>query len=159
MVNRLRVLVAIMSFMLVVFPVMSKERSGVQMAVDLKATGEQAKQNSIPVMMFFAAEDCGFCERLEADHLHNMANSNEYQKKIIIRKVVIDSYGDLRNFSGKVVDNSTFSDDYNIQVTPTLVLVDNKGVRVGRRIVGYNGSDFFGTEIDNVIELATQKIR
>ena len=149
-------------------PVVSKESAseennseevGVKMAVDLKATGEYAKKKNIPIMIFFAAEDCVYCERLEADYLHAMANSAEYRNKVVIRKVVIDSYDDFRDFKGKTVEASDYSDDFDIQVTPTLVFLNHKGERVGKRIFGYNASGFFGSELDEFIDNATIKLK
>ncbi len=131
----------------------------VSMASNLKLTAESAKKQQLPLMMFFAAEDCVFCERLEADYLNAMANSEEYKHKVIIRKIVIDSYDEFSDFNGKRVEASDFSDKYNIQVTPTLVLVDHQGSRVARRIIGYNDSGFFGAELDNAIESASKNIR
>ena len=139
--------------------VFSQEAVGVKMAVDLQNSSQEAKQQKIPVMLFFAAEDCHYCERLEADYLHGMANNEEYQKRVIIRKVVVDDYDSLRDFSGEVVETSDFSDDFNIQVTPTLVFVDHNGTRVSKRIVGYNASGFFGAELDNVINTAIDRLK
>lgn len=135
------------------------EDGGVKLAVDLKAAGDQAKQRNIPLMIFFAAEDCEFCERLEGDYLYAMSISGEYKKRVLIRKVVIDSYDMFRDFNGKVVEASDFSDDYNIQVTPTLVFTDHRGNRLSRRIIGYNASGFFGAELDEAINMAIKHVR
>jgi len=137
----------------------SKTNDGVVLAVNLKAAGEQARQKKIPLMIFFAAEECEFCERLEADYLSAMANSDAYRQRVLIRKVVIDSYDDFLDFSGKDIEADVFSDKYNIQVTPTLVFVDHKGVSIARRIIGYNASGFFGAELDELIDAASAGLR
>ena len=152
------------SILFFTLPVVSQEsapigQGGVKMATDLEATGRYAKKKQIPIMMFFAAEDCAYCERLEADYLHGMANSTKYKDRVVIRKVVIDSYDDFKNFSGKTIDASDYSDGFNIQVTPTLVFLDHNGKRVGKRIFGYNASGFFGSELDEVIDAATTQLK
>jgi len=155
---RQSIFVSIILLCLVSFGLYASD-SGVKLAVDLKTTGEKAKQQSLPLMMFFAAEDCGYCERLEADYLTGMANSAEYRGKVIIRKVVIDSYDELMDFNGKTIEASDFSDKFDIQVTPTVLMVDHKGDRVSKRIIGYNSSGFFGEELDNIIESASEGIK
>ena len=155
---RQSIFVSFMLIFLVSFGLNASD-SGVKMAVDLKATGAKAKQQSVPLMMFFAAEDCGYCERLEADYLAGMANSTEYRGKVIIRKVVIDSYDELLDFNGRNIEASDFSDKFNIQVTPTVLMVDHKGDRVSKRIIGYNSSGFFGEELDNIIDSASEVIK
>jgi len=152
-----RVILVLITFLTGTQFAVADTTDGVKIAVDLKRDAEQARQDKIPLMMFFAAEDCGFCERLEADHLRAMSNSSEYKKRVIIRKVVIDSYTDMLDFNGKETEASDFSDRFNIQVTPTLVMVDHEGTRIGRRIIGYNNSDFFGVELDSVIDAASKK--
>jgi len=137
----------------------ASESYGVLMATDLKNSSSQARELGIPMMMFFAAEDCGYCERLENDYLRAMSKNEEYQNRVIIRKVVIDSYDDFRDFGGDKIEASDFSDKFNIQVTPTLVFVDPAGKRVADKIIGYQNSGFFGAELDKQIELATKSIR
>ncbi len=160
--NRVWILLLFICALIISMPMFAEEAEqaeGVKLAIDFKAAGDKAKQKGIPLMIFFAAEYCEYCERLEADYLSAMANSNSYKEQVLIRKVVIDSYDDFIGFNGKVVEASDFSDDYDIQVTPTLVLVDHNGIRVGKRIIGYNASGFFGAELDSAIVFATQKIR
>lgn len=151
-------LVTTILLLLMAFNPLAFADSGVKMAQNLQNTSEFAKAQGIPILIFFAAEDCPYCERLEGDYLHAMANSLEYKKRIVIRKVVIDSYDDFQDFSGKLVDASDFSDKFNIQIVPTLVFLDYTGQRVTKPMIGYNGSDFFGDELDQAISLATEKI-
>jgi len=130
----------------------------VTVSSDLFTVADEAKKRHVPVMMFFAAEDCEFCERLEADYLAAMSHSDEYKDKVIIRKVMIDSYQDINDFSGKSVSAETFSNQFNIQVTPTLMLVNHEGKKLTKNIVGYNRSGFFGAYLDEAIDSAHQRI-
>jgi len=158
MKNRLVLSIACI-MILMTFHSLASENEGVKMAQNLKASIQLAKIKGIPVLLFFAAEDCPYCERLEGDYLHAMANSLDYKSKILIRKVVIDSYDEFLDFNGKNIEASDFSDKFNIQVTPTLVFLNHKGQSITQPIIGYNGSAFFGAELDDAILLATNKLK
>lgn len=130
----------------------------VAISSDFQTVADDAKKRQLPVLMFFAAEDCEHCERLEADYLAGMSKSTEYKDKVIIRKVMIDSDRDINDFSGKKVSAVAFSDQYKIRVTPTLMLVDHYGNKLTQKIVGYNRSGFFGAYLDEAIDTAHQLI-
>ena len=159
MLNRILFWMSLLCFLLTPLSIAAMESDGVEMAVDLTKVGEQAKRHKVPIMIFFAAVDCGYCERLEADYLHAMANSAKYKKRVIIRKVVIDGYDNLRDFTGKVISSADIANDYNIDLTPTLVMVNHAGTSIGRNIVGYTKSGFFGASLDNAIDSAAKKLR
>ena len=110
----------------------------VEIVSDLQKISLDAQKRNLPVMVFFAAEDCEYCERLETDYLAAMAHSKEYANKVIIKKVLIDSYRGIQDFAGQSISASDFSNRFNIQVTPTLMLVDHSGKLLTKKIVGYN---------------------
>jgi len=141
------------------FPFTAAEAENhVIIADNLQAISEIAQKKQLPVMMFFAAEDCEFCDALESDYLSAMSRASEYDKKIIIRKVMIDSYEDVSDFSGENISAEAFSDKFNVRVTPTLLFVDHQGEELTKKIVGYNRSGFFGAYLDEAIDAAKQKI-
>jgi len=126
---------------------------------NLHAVAKLAKQKQLPVMMFFAAEDCAFCDALEADYLAAMALAEEYNDKVIIRKIMIDTYDDVYDFQGKHISAEDFSEQFKVRVTPTLLLVNHQGESLTRKIIGYNRSGFFGAYLDEAIDEANRKIR
>jgi len=129
----------------------------VVVAENLQPVSKIAKQNHLPVLMFFAAEDCEFCDSLEADYLGSMSKSEEYKEKIIIRKVMIDNYDDVYDFSGTQMSADELKEQFNVRVTPTLLFVDYKGQRLAKKIVGYNRSGLFGAYLDQAIDEAKVK--
>ena len=126
---------------------------------NLQNLARLAEQKHLPVMIFFAAEDCEFCEALEADYLSAMSLSKEYESKVIIRKVMIDAYDDVYDFKGSKVSAEDFSDKFKVHVTPTLLLVNHRGDALTKKIIGYNRSGFFGSYLDEAIDMANEKIK
>lgn len=126
---------------------------------NLQAVAKLAKQKKLPVMMFFAAEDCEFCDALEADYLAAMSLAEEYANKVIIRKIMVDAFDDVYDFQGKQVSAEDLSAQFKVKVTPTIVLVNYHGDALTKKIIGYNRSGFFGAYLDEAIDEANRKIR
>ena len=150
----------LVAFLLLSFSSFAEEANRQVIVVDnLYAVSKLAKQKQLPVMMFFAAEDCAFCDALEADYLSAMSLAEEYSDKVIIRKIMIDAYEDVYDFQGKYISTEDFSEQFKVRVTPTLLLVNYQGESLTRKIIGYNRSGFFGAYLDEAIDEANRKIR
>lgn len=130
-------------------------KSGANLDVD----ANEANEKQLPILMFFSMKHCPFCIEVEEDYLKPMLRNAEYDKKIIIRKVRIDGTASVRDFTGKERDAAEFSEDYNVSMVPTVVLVDSRGNRLSPSIVGIANSHYYSAELDNAIEASTQKIR
>ena len=81
-----------------------------------------------------------------------MLRSGEYDKRILIRKIQIDSSDDLINFNGQKVTTSQISTLYGADMTPTLVFLDASGEEQSERILGYTTPDFFSAYVDKAID-------
>ncbi|MFK5915269.1 MAG: thioredoxin fold domain-containing protein [Woeseiaceae bacterium] len=127
--------------------------------LDLAADGEQANKKNIPILMFFSMKHCPFCFEVEEDYLKPMLRNAEYDNKVIIRKIKIDSVGDMRDFKGNVRDIEEFGDVYNVSMVPTLVLVDAQGNRLSPSIIGIANKHYYSSELDTAIDASTQKMR
>jgi len=99
----------------------------------------------------YAATDCEYCTRLEQDLLGPMYKDAEYRKKVIIRKVMIDGFGNIKDFNGHTTDMGDFAFKRGIQVTPTLQFVDSRGKELAPEMVGYNTPDLYPAYVDNAI--------
>ncbi len=127
--------------------------------VNLAADGVEASEKQIPILMFFSMKHCPFCREVEEDFLKPMLRNSEYDNKIIIRKVRIDSNGDVVDFAGKVQDVEDFSDSYNVSMVPNLMLVDSQGNALSAPIIGIANPHYYSSELDIAIDNSTQKIR
>ena len=128
-------------------------------ATDLHMLALQANQNKIPILIMYAAEHCEYCERLEEDLLGPMHGSGQYNDRIIIRKVMIDSVENIRDFAGAAIDAENFAFKQGIQVTPTLRFVDADGNQLAPEMVGYNTPEMYAAYIENAIESSNLAIQ
>ncbi len=128
-------------------------------ATDLQVLALKANQNKIPILIMYAAEHCEYCERLEEDLLGPMYVSGQYNDRIIIRKVMIDSYQSIRDFAGAAVEADNFAFKQGVQVTPTLRFVDAEGKQLAPEMVGYNTPEMYAAYIENAIESSSRAIK
>ena len=126
---------------------------------DLVADGQKAGEKQVPVLMMFSMTHCGYCIEVEEDFLKPMLRNSEYNGKVLIRKIKIDGDKVLRDFNGNVRDPNEFSDDYNVSMVPTLVLVDSRGKQLVSSIIGLANPHYYGGELDDAIDVSVQKIR
>jgi len=126
---------------------------------DLKTLSKQMKAEKLGLMIMFHASYCEYCERLEEDLLLPMLRSGEYDERILIRKIQIDSHNDLINFNGQTVTTSQLSTLYGASMTPTLVFLDANGEEQSERILGYTTPDFFSAYVDRGIDELTRIVK
>ena len=126
---------------------------------DLTVDAKEARENKVPVLILFAMEHCPFCMVVEEEFLKPMLRNAEYGKKVIIRKIKIDSTTGLRDFSGKQRDAGEFSEDYNVSLVPTVVLLDADGKKLAPSIVGLANRYYYGGDLDNAIDASLLRLR
>lgn len=126
---------------------------------NLQTIAKIAKEKELPILIFFAAEDCEFCERLESDYLGAMSKSPEYKTRVIIRKFMIDGFAQVSDFNGRRIDAEQLTEKFNVTVTPTLIMLNHQGEKLTKKIVGYNRSGFYGAYLDEAIDTAADKVK
>lgn len=126
---------------------------------DLTLEATESNKKQIPILLFFSMEHCPFCMEVQEDYLKPILRNSEYDNKVIIRKMRIDSAGVVRDFKGNERDPGDFSDDYNVSMVPTLVLVDAQGNKIAPPIIGIANAHYYSAELDDAIEASTQKMR
>lgn len=132
----------------------------VKVTKNLAKIGRKAARKGVPILLEFAATDCGYCVLLENEILNPMLLSGDYGNKVIIRKVYIDEGSTIiRDFNGKKTTLDKIVLRYNIFVTPTIVFVDHKGKELSKRLIGINTVEYFGGDVDKAIEESLKKIK
>lgn len=134
------------------------ERPKVPVASDLHDLALKSNQENIPILIMYSSDTCEYCERLEDDLLAPMYLDSKNQKRVIIRKVMIDSIDEIKDFSGKEVDAEEFAYNQGVQVTPTLRFVDAKGDKLVPDMIGYNTPEMYGAYVDNAIESSLKSL-
>lgn len=121
--------------------------------------GQLMSKFNQPVLVAFVADYCGYCRQLEKDYLKPMAKNSAYATRILIRTVDIAGTQDLIDFTGNMLSPSDFANNYQANITPTLVFLDKQGKEIAERLVGYNSPDYYGVDLDKSIEQAIQHIQ
>ncbi|HEY5604471.1 MAG TPA: thioredoxin fold domain-containing protein [Gammaproteobacteria bacterium] len=125
--------------------------SGLPQANDFALLALQSNQQKLPILIMYSAQTCEYCERLESEVLGPMYRSGQFDNRAIIRKLMIDGSGDIRDFNGRVVNADSFAFKRGVQVTPTLQFVDSNGKQLAPEMIGYNTSEFYAAYIENAI--------
>ncbi len=137
----------------------TRHESVVPATLDLAQDAAYAYSHKLPMVLVFAAAHCDYCKLLEQEVLDPMYISNDYQDKVVIRRVMIDGLRTLRDFSGVATDADSFAKKYNIQVTPTVVFVDHLGQEIAPRLLGVNTIEMYSAYLDKAIDVSYQVIQ
>jgi len=113
---------------------------------------QQMKQENRGLVLMLHAEHCSYCKQMDEEILSPMVLSGEYDKRIFIRKLQIDEARDVIDFSGKTVEPSDMSLQYNAILTPTLVFLNYEGKEMVKQMVGINTIELFGAYLDKEID-------
>ena len=92
--------------------------------------------------------------QLNEDVIHPIQINEGYIKKVKVVEVSLDGAEKIIDFNNKAINSDDLQSRYNIQVTPTLVFVDQKGNEISQRIVGYQTIDFYWYYLDESINKA-----
>ncbi len=113
-----------------------------------------ARTNGTPILVEFSTPWCSYCEALEEQVLKPLIVSGKYKGDIIIKKVEIDGYSDIRGFDGKDYNSAQISLLYDVDLYPTLVFFDARGSEISQRIIGITVMDYVSESLDKAIEQA-----
>lgn len=119
--------------------------------INLYSSALEAKEKAQAIMLYFSATYCTFCMQLSEDVIQAIKINEGYIKKVRVIEISLDAEEDITDFDNHVVDVDVLQSRYNIQVTPTLLFVDQKGDEVTERIVGYQSKDFYWYYLDEAI--------
>ena len=126
----------------------------ISMTNDLAAVAKLSQEKGVPILLMFSTEDCNYCKRLEAEVLGPMRKAGIDPKRVILRKVVMDEYDTLRDFSGNERNAEGFGITRGVEVVPTLELVDATGKALVPKIVGYQTPGLYGGYLEKAIEVS-----
>jgi thioredoxin-related protein len=121
-------------------------------AQDLQALGRTSHKTAVPILLMFASESCDYCKRLERDVLEPLRKSGIDPGQVIVRKVMLESAGTIRDFDGKKRGTESYGREHGVDVVPTVALVDEKGVELVPKLVGYQDSGFYEAYLDEAIK-------
>lgn len=126
---------------------------------DLAALAEQARERRLPILVMFSQRGCPYCTVVEEEFLEPMMRSGDYQDKVIMRRVMVDSFTPITDFDGQEVEANAFASRYRGYLTPTVVFLDARGRQLAPPVVGITTVDFYGGKLDAAIEESLSRLR
>lgn len=136
----------------------SEDRS-VPLAADLAADARLAAATGRPLMLVFTREQCGYCALLKRAVIVPMIISGEYEDRVIIRELVIDTGSDLLDFGGDQVSPFAVADRYEAFFAPVVLMVGPEGEELHERLIGISNEELYLFYLDQAIERATETLR
>jgi len=128
-------------------------------ARDLAADARLASQRKIPLLLLFSETGCPWCERTRQEFLLPMQRNPEYQAKVMMREVVIDSPAVLVDFAGNRTTQAEFARRQRVTMMPTVMLLGPRGETLAEPLVGFRGADYYGYFLDQRIDAALAQLR
>jgi len=135
------------------------EGKHIQELDNLYTLGQQARQTNLPIMLSFGAEWCDFCHLLNEEVLNPMALGGRYEGKYMyMRYVSIDDDQPIPGIDNQPIIKDKWSDNFDVQVTPTVVFIDGNGKQIAPTIVGVTNVDLYSAMIHESLNIAYQNL-
>ena len=132
----------------------------VPLASDLHTAGSEAESDCKPLLLEFSDSGCSYCHLLESEVLDPTLLNRDYDRRVLMRKLLLDSSTRLRDFDGDHrVSARQLADRYGISVTPTLLFVDARGEELTERMVGVTTLEMYGGYLDAALDAARAKLQ
>jgi thioredoxin-related protein len=124
---------------------------------DLKRLGAESMRKKLPILLIISQSHCGYCERMKREVLNPMQINGDFENRILVREIIIDSSEQLTDFDGNRVDAADFSQSYGVYVTPTLLFLNSRGEVAAEPILGINNIDYMLFYIQDAVDMAVKQ--
>ena len=121
--------------------------------LNLPADFAVMREKHIPMMIFFHASYCGYCNQVDAQFLIPMRKDPEFQNRLLIRRVKIDADTYYIGLDGKPHDYAYLANQLGVRGVPYILFLAPDG----SRITSIQGTayDYYGYYLSKDINLAT----
>jgi thioredoxin-related protein len=131
---------------------------GVSRVENFAALGDRARSGHMPILLVVSQEDCPYCELLKREILEPMLISGEYDGRVLIRELFIDSELPVRDFDGQTITPDELARRYRARLTPTVLFLDDRGRELTEPMIGINTVEFYGYYLDAAIDTARKHL-
>jgi thioredoxin-related protein len=134
--------------------------TAVPLAQDLQREGREAELACKPLLLAFSDTGCGYCKLLETEVLDPTLLNRDYDRRVLMRKLLLDRHARLRDFGGNSrLSAQQLAQRYRVRVTPTLLFVDARGEELAERMVGVTTLEMYGGYLDMALDASRDKLR
>ena len=129
-----------------------------QQATDLQELSKISKETQRPILLLFSQAFCESCHRIKDEILNPMLLNEDDTNRVIMREMLIDEGQTFIDFDGSQKETRELFVDYDMVVTPTLILLDHTGKQLGDKLIGLNTVELYGWYLENAIVYARSLI-
>lgn len=119
---------------------------------------EVLKERQIPMLLFFHATYCSYCQTVDEEFLQTMAEDEAYQDRLIIRRVEIDSPSPEIRWQGVSYTPVEFARLQGVQLVPQVMFFGPDGQQVVDELKGVTVPDFYPQYLEQRLEAAERCI-
>lgn len=152
-----RLLAGILSCTAVAIPAGAGTLPDLPHPIDLRQEAVEMTRTSSPMVVLFSQKACRWCDQART-HLVPMARAANEDGPALFRQINLDADATLIDFSGRQTTQRAFARTEKIRFTPTVVIFDAKGERLGDPILGMRLPDFYSQYVEQAIEDARARI-
>lgn len=128
-------------------------------AVDLRADGQLARVQRLPIVLFFHSTTCPYCREVEDLYLARLQKENESVPQFLLRTVEVSQTQALVTFDGTRTDQRAFAKRQGVTLVPHLRFLGPDGEALAPDLVGLASRDFYGGYLEGSITVAGEKLR
>jgi thioredoxin-related protein len=132
---------------------------GVPLVHDLQQDAALARDKQGVVLVMFTREQCRYCDTVLNEFLIPMSRNAEYQSKVVMRKVELTSYQEMKDFRGSKTPHRHFAGDSGVRLVPTVMVFDSSGRLLAKPVVGLGTIDYYGEKLDQAIDKGISRVR
>jgi len=123
---------------------------------DLREPAKLVAYRRQPLLLVVTRNGCSYCELLRQKVLFPMLRSGEINRLALIGELNIDDPETIRNFGGKMTSASEMATAWGVELTPTILFLDQDGRELTHRMVGISNVEFYPQYLEQSIAVATQ---
>ncbi|MFO7808350.1 thioredoxin family protein [Guyparkeria sp.] len=142
-------------------PAASTERDDVPLMSDLENVQsdlDYMQKQQIPMLMFFHATYCTYCRTVDDEFLQTMADDPDYEGRLLIRRVEIDSDLPEIKWQGTAYTPVEFARLQGVQLVPEVIYFAPDGKQVVDELKGVSVPDFYPQYLDQRLRAAERCI-
>ena len=126
---------------------------------DLASVAIEAQKESVPIVLVFTAPYCNFCEILKEEIIHPGLIGGHYSGRARLAELDLGSFIDVTDFDSERISPEALASRYGVDITPTLLFLNNRGEEIADRMVGIGNHEFASAYLDRGIEQARSALR
>jgi thioredoxin-related protein len=128
--------------------------SNVPHVLSFRDEGLAAAANGVILLLAVTRDGCPYCARLRRDVLLPMIRSGDYSDRVVIREMMMEPDAPVVDFTGRTSSTAQMATEYEVTITPTVLLLDGSGRSLHPPITGINNAEMYGYYLDQAIESA-----